>query len=175
MFQVSFVLAALLVAEGVVLAHPINYVHRNEPPSIVPRAVPDNDQAVTYVIVISLLPWLIVVESQISFTRRSLLEDLYKEIVDDMMESHTLHGKKDPHEEFSATVTTHGDKQSWLGIRGYDIGDVVTRGLSGLEDLETRGYWGDEETLKSRESDNGWMGPTARESDGRELNARDFE
>ncbi|KAF8698918.1 hypothetical protein AX14_001054 [Amanita brunnescens Koide BX004] len=156
MFQVSFVLAALLVAEGVVLAHPINYVHRNEPPSIVPRAVPDNDQAVT-------------------FTRRSLLEDLYKEIVDDMMESHTLHGKKDPHEEFSATVTTHGDKQSWLGIRGYDIGDVVTRGLSGLEDLETRGYWGDEETSKSRESDNGWMGPTARESDGGELNARDFE
>ena len=47
MLQFSFVLAVILAAEGVVLAHPISYARRNEPLSIIPR---DDNQIVKYVV-----------------------------------------------------------------------------------------------------------------------------
>ena len=50
MLPISFILAVLLAAEGVVLAHPIHYARRNEYSSIAPRAVSDNNPAVSYVI-----------------------------------------------------------------------------------------------------------------------------
>lgn len=60
-------------------------------------------------------------------------------------------------------------KRDWLGIRGYDVDGVETRGL---ESLETRGFGiEDEGNLERREL----MELSARESDGGELDARDFE
>ena len=58
MLPVSFILAALLAAEGVVLAHPIHHARRNELPSVVPRAVPDNSP-VAYVIAFFFLVTLV--------------------------------------------------------------------------------------------------------------------
>ena len=52
MLRVSFILAAILAAEVVVLAHPIDYARRDEPPGIIPRAASDG---VKYVIAIFLL------------------------------------------------------------------------------------------------------------------------
>lgn len=89
------------------------------------------------------------------------MEDLYGEIVKSLMAGHQ---KRD--------VATPAN---WLGIRGYDVGDVKRRGFSDLEGLEPRGFGdeGEEGKMERRESDDGLM---ARESgDGGELDARDFE
>lgn len=105
--------------------------------------------------------------------RRSLLEDLYGDIVGDMMQN------QEPHTETSATAVItpeHDGNQNQLGIRGHDIDDVETRDFSDLEDLETWGYWSeDEEKLERRELDDESTKLMARESNGGELDARDFE
>jgi hypothetical protein len=176
MLRVPFILAALLAAEGVVFAHPIDYVRRNGFPSTVARAVPDNDQAVRCVIVAILFFVTLTDRRRIATSltrRRSLLEDLYGDIVGDMMQN------QEPHTETSATAVItpeHDGNQNQLGIRGHDIDDVETRDFSDLEDLETRGYWSeDEEKLERRELDDESTKLMARESDGGELDARDFE
>ena len=69
MLPVSFILAALLAAEGVVLAHPIYHARRNELPSVVPRAVPDNNPVAYVIAFFFWLPWLTVGELRISLTQ----------------------------------------------------------------------------------------------------------
>jgi hypothetical protein len=155
MLKVAFILAALLAAEGAVLAHPINNAHGNGSPSII---TPSNIQS-----------------RAVTLTRRSLMEDLYNSVVDSLAS-----GSKPPHPHgetihVSATafITPH---QDWVVARGYDDDDVEARGLSDLEDLETRAYWdADEDYLERRSLDDESMELMARESDGGELDARDFD
>ena len=61
--------------------------------------------------------------------------------------------------------------QNWLGIGGYDVDGVETRGLSDLEDLEIRGFVGEgKEKMERRKLHYESVALMARRYDGGEWN-----